>query len=130
MLRKKQLLSLLAALPLAVMPHLAHAGDQRWLSLSASSRALVDRLAGEIYAEEAASAGYNNNSEYYAQWAPADRARYRAERRRDWRGGNGNAGANFGNLSPAQKAPFRQRAMDILGAQSPNYYPAGDGRDI
>lgn len=123
----------------------SNAGDERWLHLSANDRGLVDRIAADLYQTEVQAiqsrAIESQTSSLYTRGEPVDRARFRAQRRDDWRSMSAREQAHLRNakapqwrgLTDYQKAPFRQRAMNILGvvlhpadlAPPPSY-----GRDI
>lgn len=114
----------------------AQAGDGRWLGLSSSDRAIIDRMASDLYAAEGVNDPYQASRDY-ARAAPVDQARFRQERRNTWRSHGANqqfyqapARTPYARLSPAQKAAYRRRAMDILGAQHRAYRAPGYGQDI
>lgn len=114
----------------------AQALDLRWEALSSDERAIIDRLAADFYEHELryaqSSTIEQHTSELYAQATPTDRAAFRADRRAAWLGmedaeRDGLRGAKrpaFDNLAEAQKSPFRQYALDQLGAAGAIDYDA------
>ncbi|MGE0410148.1 MAG: DUF3106 domain-containing protein, partial [Amphiplicatus sp.] len=102
--------------------------DMRFEVLAEDERALIDRLAADFYEEtlrqSQANAIESHTSEIYAQAAPAERARFRAERRAAWKRMTPAQRAAladtkhpaYRNLTEQQKAPFRSIALDELGA--------------
>lgn len=118
-----------AALFLSLAPAEAETPPHiRWEALGPSERAFVDRIAADFYEQSLrlaqSSAIESRTSELYSGASPADRARFRAERREAWQGMNGaqrDALRNvkrpsFRNLTEAQKWPFRAHALVQLGA--------------
>ncbi len=121
----------------------AAAGDSRWLSLTPADRAIVDRLAADIYQTEIDGAMRQQieaqTSRAYANGQPVDQARFRAQRREDWRAMSPSQRAalrsakypTWRNLADGQRAGFRRRAMDALsvpfGRQPP---PRAIGRSL
>ena len=74
----------------------AHAGDQRWLTLTNTDRAIVDRIAADLYVSRIRE----------AQWRAMQQGRHPQQSVPHWT-----------VLSAADKAGYRRQAMDILGAQ-------------
>lgn len=100
--------------------------DLRWEVMASGDRLIVDRLAAEFYEESLrqaqADAIERRTAEIYAEASPPERARFRAERREEWRAMDESLRASlrnvarpsFHNLTEEQKAPFRQHALDRL----------------
>ncbi|MEX0645460.1 MAG: hypothetical protein WD076_09125 [Parvularculaceae bacterium] len=102
--------------------------DMRFEVLAATEKTLIDRLAADFYEEQLrqsqASAIETHTSELYVRATPAERARFREERRaafedmpeaerkvlRDVKR------PTYRNLTESQKAPFRSIALDNLDA--------------
>ncbi|MEL7489534.1 MAG: hypothetical protein AAGJ73_02355 [Pseudomonadota bacterium] len=113
----------------------ALAGDARWLALSHDDRVFVDRVAADLYQSELKRPHARDieaeTSRSYARGAPVDRARFREQRRDDWRRLDRRTQARLRNakkpawrsLTDRQKAPFRRQAMDRLGVA----YPSSSG---
>lgn len=105
----------------------AQTADMRWEALSESERGLIDRLAADFYEDGLRQAQSDaietRTNEIYREAQPADRARYREDRRSDWeamsdaqRGSlRGVKRPVYRNLTEEQKAPFRRGALDRLG---------------
>ncbi|MEL7486066.1 MAG: hypothetical protein AAGJ87_02495, partial [Pseudomonadota bacterium] len=120
----------------------ALAGDARWLSLSPQERALVDRVAADLYESSLSRPDARTleqlTSRAYASGAPVDRARFRAFRREEWRALSPAERAAlraakqpvFRNLTTGQKAPFRRQALDMLGVGQSAVVAPTYGRDI
>lgn len=102
--------------------------DMRWEVLSKSERAIIDRLAAQFYEESLRYAQSSqieaHTSELYVHATPAERARFREQRRSSWNEMNesqrhalrGVKRPTFRNLTESQKAPFRRYAIDQLDA--------------
>lgn len=122
----------------------AVAGDSRWLSLSPSDRAIVDRLAADIYQgdidQTQRQAIEAETSRAYSQGQAVDQARFRENRRDVWRSMSPTQRAALRNtkypswrtLTERQRANFRRRAMDALGVSYGQRPPAHgpSGRNI
>lgn len=104
------------------------AQDMRWEVLGPEERTFIDRLAADFYEDSLRSSQAQaieaRTSEIYANAAPADRAHFRQQRRKDWRemtpsqreALRGAKRPAYRNLAEEQKAPFRSIALDKLGA--------------
>ena len=106
----------------------AESHDLRWEVLAEDERAIIDRLAADFY-EDALRRSQtavieDRTSELYTKASPVERARFRMERRNEWRSMTDaqrealkNAKRpSYRNLTEEQKAPFRRIAFDKLGA--------------
>ena len=99
-----------------------------WSQMSMGDRLIVDRIAGDFYERSLRYAQTTNieqqTARLYTHATPAQRANYRHQRRQQWKDMNNRQRQSlrnvkrpvFMNLSPAQKWPFRQYALDQLGA--------------
>ncbi|MEM9169582.1 MAG: hypothetical protein AAGC56_07980 [Pseudomonadota bacterium] len=117
-----------AVLAFAATPVLA--GDARWLTLTADERAMVDRVAADLFAEAFAAADTGED------WGASVR-RWSAEQGVAQDAAVPPAAQDayfptFDTLSTAEQAPFRRRAMDALGVRAPSHdaAPPGGARDL
>ncbi len=102
--------------------------EQIWGQMGHSDRIIVDRLAADFYERSLRYAQSTNieqqTARLYSGANPAERAYYRNQRRQQWQQMNGNQQQALRNvkrpifmhLSEAQKWPFRQHALNQLGA--------------
>jgi hypothetical protein len=116
-------------LSLAAPPAGAQASDIRFEMLAADEKAIVDRLAARFYEDglrkAQAYAIEARTSARYVGATPAERARFRDERRTRWaqmteaerQALRSVVRPSFSNLTEEQKAPFRTIALDRLEAQ-------------
>lgn len=119
--------------------------DLRWEVMASDEKAIVDRLAADFYEQSLryaqAGAIEQHTAEIYTEATPAERARFRAERRAEWHAMDKQARASlhdakrplFRNLTEEQKAPFRRHAFDRLrgaGAIDQSALTHALGKDI
>lgn len=102
--------------------------DSRWEALSPSERVIIDRVAAEFYEEQLRAAQSASieaaTPQIYRNASAADRARFRDDRRSEYRLMSGRERDSlrgvtrpaFRNLAESQKAPFRAYAIDQLTA--------------
>jgi hypothetical protein len=120
----------LAATLLSVSPRAQEAGvqDVRYVVLGDDDKHVIDRIAADFY-EHDLRPSQNGQIEAataaaYIALSPEERVRFREERRALWR--DMPAGTQmalrdckkprYGNLTEAQKAPFRRHALNRLSA--------------
>ncbi|MEM9616819.1 MAG: hypothetical protein AAF936_02570 [Pseudomonadota bacterium] len=120
--------------------------EARWEGLSDNERAMVDRIAADFYQSDLRLAQSRqieaSTSAIYASLSDKEREQFREERRSDWKAMQQEERAAlrnvklpaYSNLTEAQKAPFRQIALDRLAPKpAPVETPkssAGTGTDI
>lgn len=103
---------------------------------------MVDRLAADFF-ERALRLSQSRRieaatAELYLAGSPEHRFHFRQERRRHWRAMPDHERAalrgvkwpHYSNLAETQKSPFRQRALETLGAASVNTQTASLEKEI
>jgi len=100
----------------------------RYEAFAEDEKAIVDRIAADFYEEDLrpsqSEAIERRTSEIYLEAGAEERERMREERRAEWTAMSEAARASlmeaksplYGNLTDAQKAPFRRHAIDRLTA--------------
>ncbi len=102
--------------------------DISWHVLADYEKAIIDQMASDFF-EKSLRLSQSREIEavtpaIYRSLAPADRARFRAERRLAWRDMSdgqrqalrGVTRPSYDNLAEVQKLPFRRNAVSVLSA--------------